>query len=221
MTQLETENLNVYFGDFQALFGITMHVEPGDTMALVGANGANKTRLWRAGQGRTVRADLSFGASWALQSQLIKRVLSPDPMSALPLTFGLSVILQNLMVGLYGANTPSIDIGPVKTARLEVGGFTLGYLPLATFLLALGLFGLLHLGLQRGRLDRAIRATAQDGDIIALFGIRQRRIFPLVMALIHVASFYFDPASGLLYRHLTLLLFLLLRLQDIAGKVVT
>jgi len=218
---------------------------------------------------------LAFGVGWALQSQLVNRVLSPDPMPALLLTFGLSVVLQNLMVELYGANNRSIDIGPAKTANLEIGGFTIGYLPPAIFVLAMCLFGVLHLGLQRTRLGRAIRATAQDGDIVALFGIHQRRIFALVMALaagfaalagmllamrstvtpfsgaerlliafevivigglgsiwasylggialalVHVSSFYFDPASGLLYGHLTLLLFLLLRPQGIAGQVVT
>lgn len=218
---------------------------------------------------------LAFAFGWVLQSHLVNRVLSPDPMPALLLTFGLSVVLQNLMVQVYGANNRSIDIGPAKTAGFEIAGVTLGYLPLAIFLLSLSLFGLLHLTLQRTRIGRAIRATSQDADIVALFGIRQRRVFALVMALaaafaalagmllamrstitpysgaerlliafevivigglgsiwasylggialalVHVASFYFDPASGLLYGHLTLLVFLLLRPQGIAGKVVT
>lgn len=40
---LETERLDAFYGDFQALFGIDLHVDEGETIALVGANGAGKT----------------------------------------------------------------------------------------------------------------------------------------------------------------------------------
>lgn len=43
MTLLETTDLVAYYGDFQALFGITLHVTDGETIALIGSNGAGKT----------------------------------------------------------------------------------------------------------------------------------------------------------------------------------
>src|SRR5207245_8469001 len=43
MTLLEVQALDAFYGDFQALFGVTVHVEAGETVALIGANGAGKT----------------------------------------------------------------------------------------------------------------------------------------------------------------------------------
>jgi branched-chain amino acid transport system ATP-binding protein len=45
---LDVAGLNVFYGDFQALFGVSMPVPEGSATALVGANGAGKTTLLRA-----------------------------------------------------------------------------------------------------------------------------------------------------------------------------
>jgi branched-chain amino acid transport system ATP-binding protein len=44
---LEITGLDVFYGDFQALFGVSMAVPRGGATALVGANGAGKTTLLR------------------------------------------------------------------------------------------------------------------------------------------------------------------------------
>jgi branched-chain amino acid transport system ATP-binding protein len=45
---LETRGLTAAYGQFKALFGIDLHVRPGECVAIIGANGAGKTTLMRS-----------------------------------------------------------------------------------------------------------------------------------------------------------------------------
>ncbi len=42
---LDVENVNAFYGEFQALFDLTMHVNQSECVALVGSNGAGKSTL--------------------------------------------------------------------------------------------------------------------------------------------------------------------------------
>jgi branched-chain amino acid transport system ATP-binding protein len=48
MTLLQTRRLSAFYGDFQALFDIDVEVDEGETVAVIGANGAGKTTFLRA-----------------------------------------------------------------------------------------------------------------------------------------------------------------------------
>lgn len=45
---LKVQNLDAFYGDFQALFGINCEINRGEIIAIIGANGAGKTTLMRA-----------------------------------------------------------------------------------------------------------------------------------------------------------------------------
>jgi len=61
-TLLEVTGLEVFYGDFQALFGVSLSVAQGGATALVGANGAGKTTLLRAiaGAQPAARGSISY-----------------------------------------------------------------------------------------------------------------------------------------------------------------
>jgi branched-chain amino acid transport system ATP-binding protein len=54
MTLLQTQNLSAFYGDFQALFDINVTVQEGETVAIIGANGAGKTTFLRTLAGSLV-----------------------------------------------------------------------------------------------------------------------------------------------------------------------
>jgi branched-chain amino acid transport system ATP-binding protein len=48
MTLLSIQNLDAFYGDFQALFGINFDLDERETIAVIGANGAGKSTFLRA-----------------------------------------------------------------------------------------------------------------------------------------------------------------------------
>ena len=62
MSHLAVENVHAFYGAIQALHGISLHVDEGEIVTLIGANGAGKSTLLmticgvvRARQGRSSR----------------------------------------------------------------------------------------------------------------------------------------------------------------------
>ena len=48
MSLVETSNLTAFYGDAQALFGIDFHLDAGELVAIIGANGAGKSTFLKA-----------------------------------------------------------------------------------------------------------------------------------------------------------------------------
>ena len=115
---------------------------------------------------------------------MVNRVVrSPDPLAPLLLTFGVSVILRNLMVEIFGADVRSLQVRGLSRASVEVYGISIGLLPLLTLALAVVLFLLLQWVVSRTRLGRIIRATADNSEMVRLMGVKPARIYNLVMGL--------------------------------------
>jgi branched-chain amino acid transport system ATP-binding protein len=73
---LVVDNLDAGYGDFQALFGIDLHVAEAETVSIIGANGAGKTTLLRSivGLVRPMRGDIRYDGTSIAATPVYKRV---------------------------------------------------------------------------------------------------------------------------------------------------
>ncbi len=110
MAKLKIENLNVYYGVIHALKDVSLAVETGQIVALVGANGAGKTTLLRtisklveAKSGEIYLDDKNTAKLSA--DQLVKLGLGHVPEGRRVFT-GLT-IEENLLLGAYQIKNPA------------------------------------------------------------------------------------------------------------------
>jgi branched-chain amino acid transport system permease protein len=138
---------------------------------------------------------VSFGLGYAVQAIFVNRSMRlPDPLAPLLLTFGLSVIVRNLMVEAFGVNPRSIRQGDFAQLSIDVFGIPIGVLPLVTLAIAIVLFLALQFVLRRTELGRIVRATADNSEIVRLMGVRPASVYNIVMGL----SFALAGIAGLM-----------------------
>jgi len=108
VAMLETHDLTAFYGDFQALFGITFTLDEGETVAIIGANGAGKSTFLKAVAGllprpaRAVRFDnRDIGALPAYDIVKLGIALVPEGRRL----FSSLSVEENLLVGAYGRHT--------------------------------------------------------------------------------------------------------------------
>ncbi len=124
------------------------------------------------------------GIGYALQRGILNLTLGRDILPPLLVTFGLSIIIQNVLLELFSADTQRLKAGALETASIAIGDqIAIGWFPLIVFLSAVGVIALLQLVLFRTRLGTAFRATSDDHETAALMGIDNRHVFGLAMAL--------------------------------------
>ncbi|MEM6657975.1 MAG: branched-chain amino acid ABC transporter permease [Pseudomonadota bacterium] len=153
-----------------------------------------------------VAAPVMFGLGWALQRHVLNRVLGPDILPPLLVTFGLSVVLQNALLEGFSADSQRLPAGEITTASVQMAGLNLGVLPLLTFASAILVIVALNQLFYRTELGRAFRATSDDAVTAGLMGIRPERIFAtataIAMLVVTLAALYlgmranFDPNIG-------------------------
>jgi branched-chain amino acid transport system permease protein len=130
---------------------------------------------------------LAFGFGYALQRWVLNGTLGRDPLPSLVVTFGLSIVIQNLLLELFSADPRSIETGGLNTASVALpAGLAIGVLPLAIFTVALVATSALQWLFNGTRLGRAFRAVSDDKEIAELMGLNSNTVYALATAIAFV-----------------------------------
>jgi branched-chain amino acid transport system permease protein len=146
---------------------------------------------------------------WGLQRAVLERSLRGGMLVPILSTFGLSIVIDNLLFQQFGADTRSLApyIGDLSYNSWEItDDIDIGQLAVLTLAAAVVLLGGLQLFLTRTPLGRAIRATAEDPDTVGLVGINARVVnataAAIAMVTVGIAGAFlamratFNPYSG-------------------------
>jgi len=111
---LAIDKLQVRYGQIEALKGISMHVDAGEVVALVGANGAGKTTLMRTISGllKPAAGELSFDGRSLLHTgadRIVRAGIAQSPEGRR--VFGTLSVAENLRLGAYSRPDGDLQAG--------------------------------------------------------------------------------------------------------------
>ena len=146
---------------------------------------------------------------YVLQLTVLERSLKSGILTPLLATFGLSIVIQNLLLVAFSPDVRSLggSAGAFTTASWHVTGeLSISALGVLVLVVAVVVFGALQLFLSYTRPGWAMRATAEDPDAAELVGIDSRSVYARATALaVAIAALgglflgirsVFDPVSG-------------------------
>jgi branched-chain amino acid transport system permease protein len=121
---------------------------------------------------------------WALQRLMFDRAMQGGELAPLLATFGLSIVIGNLLLETFSADTHGLSAGALETSAWRISDdLSIGALPALIFVVAVLLLGGLQLFLSHTPLGRAMRATADDPATAELVGIDARRVYATAAAI--------------------------------------
>ena len=146
---------------------------------------------------------------YVLQLTVLQRALKAGILTPLLATFGLSIVIQNLLLLKFSPDVHSLgaSAGALTTESWNLfGSITISALGLVVLAVAGVVFTALHLFLSRTRPGWRMRATAEDPDAAELIGIDSRHVYArataIAVAIAGLGGLFlairsvFDPVSG-------------------------
>ena len=146
--------------------------------------------------------------AWPLQRYLLRPLVDKAPEASMMTTFGLSIVIQNVYLMLFRADTRSIGFD-AATASVQVGPLSFGLVYLLGFVFSIATIVAVHFLVARTAFGRDLRASAADPVAAAVVGVNVNRVYGLTVALGAACAglggvligtiFAFTPSSGATY----------------------
>ena len=122
MAMLEVNDIKVYYGMIQAIKGVSFHVDEGEVIALIGANGAGKTTILHTVSGLLTPKEGSITFEGQDLVKIPGHKIVSMGMAHVPegrRVFAQLSVLQNLMMGAYTRKAQTLQTVFERFPRLK------------------------------------------------------------------------------------------------------
>jgi branched-chain amino acid transport system permease protein len=170
-----------------------------------------------------------FFIGWALYRAVVFRVVDRDLFVSLLATFGLSILLQQLMNTVFTGNIQTAQ-SHLGSTQLFGGSVTVANIKIVAFLLGFVLAGCLVAFMRFTRMGQAIRATAQNARAARVLGVDTDRLYAFTFGLnaaicgaagaLVAMAYTIHPYIGLPYTIRAFMIVIVAGLGNIFGVVI-
>lgn len=146
---------------------------------------------------------------YLVQNLLVNRVLDKGSEPALLVMFGVSIMLSNILLKMYGADNRIIQTTFASKNVISTGSLSISAMYLFSFVVGIIVIVLLNYVMNNTYFGRSIRSTSDDPIAAELMGVNTKKTYSYAMMLsigtsaiagILVGStFVFYPSSGTNY----------------------
>jgi len=171
-----------------------------------------------------------YTIGWLLYKSIIYRLVDRDLFTSLLATFGISILLQQLMNQVFGADVVGADAG-LGSSMFFGDAIVIANVKFVSFTLALVCGVVLVVALKRSRLGQAIRATAQDARAARIMGVDTDKVYAATFSLnsaicgvagaLVVMTWVIHPFIGLVYTVRSFMIVIIAGLGNLAAVVVS
>ncbi len=123
-----------------------------------------------------------WGIGWIVYKLVISRVIERDLFTSLLATFGLAIMMAQILNLLFGSDTQSVDLG-YDTLYFADGLIDIPIAKLIGVIMAALLAAGVIIFMKSSRMGQAIRATAQDARAARVLGIDTEKVYAFTFSL--------------------------------------
>jgi len=125
---------------------------------------------------------IMFIFGWVLYQTIIRRVIERDLFTSLLATFGLAIVIQQLINLAYGPDVQTIR-SEMAIREFFEGEVTIADIKFVSFILAMIMGLMITIFMKKSRMGRAIRATSQNARAARIMGIDTDRVYAFTFSL--------------------------------------
>ena len=169
-----------------------------------------------------------FCVGWFVYKLVIVRVVDRDLFISILATFGISILMQQLMNQVFSADVQTVESG-LETWFLFDNMVTVTQVKVMAFVIAIVVGATLLIFLKKSRMGQAIRATAQNARAARILGIDTDKVYATTYALnaaicgaagsLVVMTWVIQPFVGLAYTVRSFMIVIVAGLGNLAGVI--